>query len=122
MAVRPLLTPTTVLIDTDMGIDDAVAVTLALAAPEIEPVGLMSVGCRVGLDQATLNRSRLLTGLQLQKWPPLGRGLAQNGPDLKNATHVFGLDGLGEIDLPGAAEAPLGYVDVYERCINAYDG
>ena len=114
--------PIPVLIDTDMGIDDAVAVTLALAAGEIDLVGLVSVGGNVALDQATTNMPRLLTGLQLKKWPPLGRGLSQNGPDLKDATHVFGSDGLGEIDLPAAAEPELSYVDVYERCIDAHDG
>jgi purine nucleosidase len=119
--VSPMSTP--VLIDTDMGIDDAVAITLALATVEIDVVGLVSVGGNVPLDQATNNIARLLSGLGLKRWPVVGRGLAQNGPEPRDASHVFGKDGLGEIDLPTPAEfTTKNYLDVYEQCIDAHHG
>jgi inosine-uridine nucleoside N-ribohydrolase len=90
---------TPVLIDTDMGIDDAIAIALALSSPQLELAGLASVGGNVSLDQATANIARLLAALNLKETPPVGRGLDQpNG--LNNAHHVFGPDGLGESVLP----------------------
>ena len=36
--------PIKLLIDTDPGVDDAIAILMALAAPNVEVVGLTSVG------------------------------------------------------------------------------
>ena len=113
--------PKPVLIDTDMGVDDAVAVTLAVCAPEIELAGVVSVGGNVPLDQATGNVSRLLGALSLDSSPPTARGLDQEGDDLDNATHVHGSDGLGGLDLPlPKNHAPGDYLDLYERAIEAH--
>lgn len=90
---------TPILIDTDMGVDDAVAVALALSSPELDVVGLASVGGNVSLEQATLNIARLLRAFGVPRWPRIGRGLDQSA-ELKNAAHVHGGDGLGLVDLP----------------------
>jgi len=112
--------PMPVLIDTDMGIDDAIAVALALSSNQIEVAGLVSVGGNVPLEQATGNIGRVLSALKLQKWPSVGRGLDQR-KGLKDATHVFGADGLGETGLPVPADfAPGSYLDVFEGCIRAH--
>lgn len=109
-----------VLIDTDMGIDDAVAIALALAAVELDVVGLVSVGGNVALEQATRNIGRLLSGLGLTKWPAVGRGLDQDG-QLSDAAHVFNADGLGGVDLVEPADfAPEDYRTVYERAIRTH--
>lgn len=110
-----------VLIDTDMGVDDAVAMVLALCAPEIDLVGVTSVGGNVSLDQVTQNIGRLLSGLRLDSWPVLGRGLDQDQPGLQDATHVFGSDGLGDVDLPVPSDfAVESFLDVYEQLIEAH--
>ena len=109
-----------VLIDTDMGIDDAVAIALALAAVELDVVGMVSVGGNVALEQATRNIGRLLSGLGLTKWPAVGRGLDQDG-QLSDAAHVFNADGLGGVDLVEPADfAPEDYRTVYERAIRTH--
>jgi purine nucleosidase len=110
---------TPVLIDTDMGVDDAVALTLALRSTAIDLVGIASVEGNVPLAQATANVGRLLSGLGLQKWPPVAQGLAQTAPGLEHAAHVHGSDGMGNLDLPTPeAFAPIGYVELYEQLIN----
>ena len=43
------------LIDTDTASDDAVAIMMALAAPDVRVIGLTTVAGNVGLEQATRN-------------------------------------------------------------------
>lgn len=110
-----------VLIDTDMGVDDAVAVSLALGAADIDVVGVVGVGGNVSASQATRNIGRLLAGVQTGHWPRVGCGLDRPGGDLQHATQVFGRDGLGEIDLPVPADfAADDYLEVYEESIEAH--
>ena len=90
-----------ILIDTDMGVDDAVAVSLALASEDLDVVGVASVGGNVSLDQATTNVQRLLAALGPGDKPRVARGYDQTDADLPDASHVFGPDGFG-----GAAIAP----------------
>jgi purine nucleosidase len=108
---------TPVLIDTDMGIDDAIAIALALTSPQLELAGLASVGGNVPLEQATGNIGRLLSALNVKPWPLVGQGLDQrNG--LRYAHHVFGTDGLGETRLSIPHDYhPGNFGEVYERCI-----
>jgi inosine-uridine nucleoside N-ribohydrolase len=111
-----LVMPRPILIDTDMGVDDAVAIALALSSSEIEVAGLVSVAGNVALDQATTNIGRLLGGLAPKSRPLLARGLDQNLAGLKDAVHVFGEDGLGGIDLAVPPDFALsGFLEVYER-------
>jgi inosine-uridine nucleoside N-ribohydrolase len=52
--------PVKMIIDTDPGIDDAMAIFYAAAAPDIELLGLTSVFGNVTIEQATRNALRLL--------------------------------------------------------------
>lgn len=49
-----------VLIDTDPGHDDAIAILLALASPEVEVLGLTTVGGNSGLENTTRNALTVL--------------------------------------------------------------
>lgn len=91
--------PQRVIIDTDPGVDDALAILLALRSPEIEVVAITTVCGNVPVGQATKNLCRILN---LVKVPPelligqgAGRPLQQQ---LVHATNVHGADGLGELD------------------------
>ena len=111
---------TPVLIDTDMGVDDAVAVTLALYSEEVTVAGIVSVEGNVSLEQATANVGRLLAGLECPQWPAIGRGLSQSGA-LPRADHVHGPDGLGGVNLPTPANfACEDYLSVYEQAIDKH--
>jgi inosine-uridine nucleoside N-ribohydrolase len=107
-----------ILIDTDCGVDDAVAIMMALASPELQVLGLTTVNGNVGVGQVTENVLRLL--------PFLGRGeipiyrgasrplIAQQ----QHAAGVHGSNGLGDVELPETrkraenAGAPHGFVAV----------
>ncbi|HUW82459.1 MAG TPA: nucleoside hydrolase [Phycisphaerae bacterium] len=91
-----------VLIDTDMGADDALAVGLALCAARLQVEALVSVAGNVDLDQATTNAGRLLAAVDPPNWPVVGKGLSQTEPDLIDARSVFGEDGFGQAALPAS--------------------
>jgi purine nucleosidase len=60
--------PTKVILDTDPGVDDALALLLAFASPELQVVGVTTVCGNVPVGQATKNLFRLLNVVQ----PPRG--------------------------------------------------
>lgn len=49
-----------VIIDTDPGVDDAAAILLALASPEIDLLGITVVGGNVGLEASVLNACKIV--------------------------------------------------------------
>lgn len=89
---------TRVLLDTDPGIDDAVALLVALACPAVDVVGVTTVHGNVDLDQTTRNAWRLL-GLARRTDVPLARGAeAPLAAEPTHARHVHGGDGLGDLE------------------------
>jgi inosine-uridine nucleoside N-ribohydrolase len=55
-----MVEPTKLIIDTDPGVDDAIAILMALAAPDVELLGLSTVGGNVPLARTTRNALALL--------------------------------------------------------------
>jgi purine nucleosidase len=53
------MTVTRVLIDTDPGVDDAAAILMAMGSPEIDLVGLTTVGGNVSVSKTTRNALRI---------------------------------------------------------------
>lgn len=49
------MTPKRIIIDTDTGIDDSLAILLMLASPEIQPEGLTIVHGNSSAEQGTIN-------------------------------------------------------------------
>jgi inosine-uridine nucleoside N-ribohydrolase len=99
------MTPTTpVLIDTDPGIDDAIAIFLALASPELDVVGLTTVVGNAPVEQATTNALRLLHFAGRDDVPVAqgaGRPVVHPPRDfVARPSKVHGSDGLGEAGLP----------------------
>ncbi len=90
-----------ILIDTDPGIDDAMAITAALRSDELEVVGLTSVFGNTDIENTTLNALRLVE-LEGQDQIPVARGAAQALviPTEELGTHVHGLDGMGNTNPP----------------------
>ncbi len=60
LAGRPAGAVRRVVVDTDPGVDDAFAIALALASPELDVVGLTTVAGNVALRTTTRNASRVL--------------------------------------------------------------
>jgi purine nucleosidase/pyrimidine-specific ribonucleoside hydrolase len=87
-----------VVIDCDPGLDDALAILLALRSPELEVVGITTVCGNVPVGQATKNLFRVLNVLPA---PSVLVGQGAGRPlehQLSTATRVHGADGLGELD------------------------
>jgi purine nucleosidase len=82
-----------VILDADGGIDDAVALCLALAAPELEVVAVTATGGVVSPDQATTNVQAIVEQLDPPRWPRLGAALAEQVLRV-DGRHLFGSDGL----------------------------
>ncbi len=114
---------TPILIDTDMGVDDAVAVSLALGAETLDVVGIASVGGNVNAEQATTNIARLVRALDSPERPRVARGCDQDEADLEDATHIFGADGFGEVDAAPADDLVIESVeDLYNDLLDRHAG
>lgn len=105
-SVRP------VVIDTDPGIDDALALMLAMRSPEIRVTLLTTVAGNVPVSTATANAARLLAVLRPLPWPELVQGAARPlRRTLQTATAFHGDDGLGGLstlrDATGQVRYPV---------------
>ncbi len=89
-----------IIIDTDPGQDDAVAILLALASPELEVLAITTVAGNVPLPLTSKN-ARIVCELAGKAHVPVFAGC--NGPmtrTLVTAEHVHGKTGLDGADLP----------------------
>ena len=87
-----------ILIDTDPGVDDALAILLALLSPELQIEALTTVCGNVPVTQGTENLLRILEVLDLTEFPLIAQGEARPlVKPLVTAAHVHGDDGLGNI-------------------------
>jgi purine nucleosidase len=84
-------------IDTDPGVDDALALMMALTAPDIDVVGLGIVGGNVGLTACTSNALKLLDVLGRDVAVHLGAAEPLLPPQAYDAAHVHGRDGFGDV-------------------------
>jgi inosine-uridine nucleoside N-ribohydrolase len=90
-----------VILDMDPGIDDAVALCLALSDPSLDIVAVTATGGSVSPEQATLNVQAIVEQLDPPRWPRLGTASSEqmlrvDGP------HLFGSDGLCGAHFPVA--------------------
>ena len=88
-----------VLIDTDPGVDDALALLQAWGTPSLEVEVITTVAGNVPVAAGTLNVFRLLALRQPQPVPVVGQGAAAPlARALRTATRHHGEDGLGDLD------------------------
>ncbi len=96
-----------VLIDTDPGVDDALAVLFAFASPDLEVAGLTSIFGNVETPLATANALRLLdiAGADV----PVAEGAAKPiySKKLPPPHVVHGKDGFGEVNLPPSSKEAI---------------
>jgi purine nucleosidase len=101
--------PRPIIIDCDPGTDDAVALLLALASPELDVAAITVVGGNVGLDRTVANACavRSLAGAadEVPVYAGAGRALLA---DYASAVRVHGADGLGGIALPPGTPPAVG--------------
>ena len=88
---------TRVVIDTDPGVDDAVAILLAVASPELDVVGITTVNGNVAVDLTTTNARRLLELARASHVPIAAGAAVPLGGPVEHAAQVHGNDGLGDL-------------------------
>jgi pyrimidine-specific ribonucleoside hydrolase len=97
-----------VIIDTDPGLDDALALLLALGSPEVDLIGVTSVAGNTTLANTTANALRILELAGRTDVPVAAgaaRGLIREAP--RTAEYVHGSDGLGGLPLPLPSTRPV---------------
>jgi inosine-uridine nucleoside N-ribohydrolase len=96
------------IIDTDCGVDDAVAIMMALADPEVELAGVTTVGGNVAVLQVTENVRRLLAYFGHSEVPIYQGAAASLLLTEVRASGIHGENGLGNVELPEPGDAPAG--------------
>jgi purine nucleosidase len=95
-----------IILDCDPGTDDAFAILLALASPEVEVLAITVAGGNVGLERTLPNTLALvaLAGADVPVYAGADRPMLGA---FVNETRVHGVDGLGGVALPaGRPQAP----------------
>src|SRR5260370_23984085 len=96
-----------IILDTDPGIDDALALFLALASPEIQLAAITTVSGNVHVDLTPRNALALL---ELAGRPALPVARGCDRPLVRQpvvAAYVHGHNGLGEVALPEPQLRPM---------------
>jgi purine nucleosidase len=94
------MSPRPIVVDTDPGQDDAVAILLALASPELEVLGITTVAGNVPLPLTSRN-ARIVCELAGRTGVPVVAGMPRPlVRDLVTAEYVHGVTGLDGADLP----------------------
>jgi inosine-uridine nucleoside N-ribohydrolase len=94
------MTPTPIILDCDPGHDDAIALLLALASPEIDLLGVTTVSGNQTLDKTTANALRVLEFVgrsDVKVYAGADRPFVR---EREVAAHVHGETGLDGPDLP----------------------
>jgi inosine-uridine nucleoside N-ribohydrolase len=100
---------TPVVIDTDPGVDDAVALWWALTSPALDVVALTTVHGNVDVDLAAANTLRIVHAAGRTDVPVAVGQAAAIGPAPVTAfpRWIHGQDGLGDVGLPPAPLEPV---------------
>ncbi|KAL5231005.1 hypothetical protein ABZP36_029781 [Zizania latifolia] len=108
-AVKPGEEKKKVIIDTDPGIDDAMAIFVALRSPELELLGLTTIFGNVYTTLATRNALHLLEAVGRSDIP-VAEGshvTIKKATKLRIASFVHGSDGLGNQNFPPPTGKPV---------------
>ncbi|KAG5562366.1 hypothetical protein RHGRI_005189 [Rhododendron griersonianum] len=104
--------PKKIIIDTDPGIDDAMAIFVALRSPEVEVIGLTTIYGNVYTTLATRNALHLLevagrTDIPVAEGSHVTVTVLKKGTKLRIADFVHGADGLGNQNFPPPVGKPV---------------
>ena len=97
-----------VILDTDPGVDDALAIMLALGSPELDVIGICTVSGNVPLKTGTRNAQGLLQLLDRTDIPVFAGAYQPLKRDPVFATEVHGKSGMGQAVLPEPSQEVKG--------------
>ncbi|NOX29390.1 MAG: nucleoside hydrolase [Actinobacteria bacterium] len=103
--MTPYLSSPRVILDCDPGLDDAIAIALALR--HLQVVGIATVGGNVGLERTTANALALCDILGATHVPVhAGHDIPLSGSLEHRATEYHGPNGTGSVQLPNPSRPP----------------
>jgi inosine-uridine nucleoside N-ribohydrolase len=119
-----MTSPTPIILDCDPGHDDAIALMLALASPEVELIGVTTVAGNQTLDKTTPNALKVLELLGRSDIPVFAGAATPLVRELHTAPDVHGESGMDGPDLPQptASAQDEHAVEYLAREIRARDG
>jgi pyrimidine-specific ribonucleoside hydrolase len=97
---------TKIILDCDPGHDDAIALLLALASPELQLLGVTTVSGNQTLEKTTANAIRILDHVGRQEIPVSAGAPRPLVRERQVAARVHGETGLDGPDLPPASRGP----------------
>jgi len=96
-----------VIIDTDPGLDDAVAILFALNCGQFDILGLTTVAGNIGIDATTHNSLRLLAAMGREDIPVVQGADTPLRRESIDIVAIHGQDGVQGLALPEPSVAPL---------------
>ena len=97
-----------VVLDVDTGVDDALAILLALRSPAMDVRAITCVAGNADVDQVVANTLRVLDAASAPDIP-VARGMTRPLVEPpRPARHVHGEDGMGDLGLPRSQRSPVG--------------
>ena len=101
------MNPTRIIIDTDPGVDDALALLLALASPEIRLEALTTTQGNVTVEKATRNALSVLEVARASHIPVAKGSMVPLVQPLRASSNVHGESGIGNSKLPDSKAKPV---------------
>jgi purine nucleosidase len=92
--------------DMDPGIDDALALVLALKSPEVQILGITTVAGNAPVEMTGVNARRVLEFLNADDIPVAKGAESPLNHPLEDALNYHGTDGLGNCSLPSPLTSP----------------
>jgi pyrimidine-specific ribonucleoside hydrolase len=100
--------PTPVILDVDTGVDDALALLLAIRSPDLDVRAVTCVAGNAQVDQVVRNTLVVLDAAGAGD-VPVARGADRPLLDPhRHARHVHGVDGMADLGLPDSRRMPVG--------------
>ncbi len=88
-----------IIIDCDPGIDDAIAVCIALFDPRVEVLAITATAGRIDADRATANVQALVNELDPPRYPRIGAAQPIENAPVEDDLDLHGPDGLAGLHL-----------------------
>lgn len=114
--------PLPLIIDSDPGLDDALAIGLAVARPELDLLAVTTVGGNTDVRHCTTNALRLLNLYGAPQVPVAEGSAGALFGSIVRATEIHGEGGIGTTTLPPSPEAasPEGAVDLMAAILRSH--
>ena len=91
-----------IIIDSDVGVDDAVALTAALFDPRLDVSAITATAGKVPAEQATANVCAILAALDPPRYPRIGKASRSENVGISENQFVSGTSGLGDFSVGSA--------------------